>query len=271
MKLLQYHFPKQSLFSVDMDIDDNNMWHDPWLDRLTLSPLALAIQKRKKPLNKHRVVVDCAGFDADSLKTEIVNNKLVVSGCKLDKKNADDDESDYSLSEFRRRFELPANLDADKMVSFVAPRGQLIVEIPFKRPEDNNEAASSSAPNLPTVVEREGGGQEARLSLALPKSIDPAKLQVSVKDRDVIVKYEDKIEKKDEANGAVEYSQISYYRRCTMPENTDLSGIKCVFDQENASQLMLTAPLKSKDASSTAKSVPIQFNNCENHKTITKE
>jgi HSP20 family molecular chaperone IbpA len=92
---------------------------------------------------------------------------------------------------------------------------------------------------LPQIVNIPNGTKEVRLSLAVPEITDPSKVQVSVKDRDLIVKAEDK---QDGPDGK---SKFYYYKRTTLPENTDFRELKC--NLENG-KLSISAPLHPESA-----------------------
>jgi len=68
----------------------------------------------------------------------------------------------------------------------------------------------------------------------VPENIAPEKVSLSIKDRDLIVKAEDKVEKPDGI------SRFFYYKRTTLPENTKFDELKCNYDNH---QLSITAPL----------------------------
>lgn len=73
-------------------------------------------------------------------------------------------------------------------------------------------------------------------------------MSVTLKDRDLIVRAEDKIEEKDRM------SQFSYYKRSSLPENTDFNALKCNLDKN---KLSVTAPLSS-DFKPALRQIPIQ-------------
>lgn len=82
----------------------------------------------------------------------------------------------------------------------------------------------------------------------VPENIDPSKIHVSIKDRDLIFKAEDKVEKPDGI------SRFYYYKRATMPENTDFEQLKCTYEK---GRLSINAPFRS-DLKSM-RNVPIMF------------
>ena len=72
---------------------------------------------------------------------------------------------------------------------------------------------------------------------------------MTCKDRDIIIQTEDIKDKPDE------YSRMYYYKRCTMPENTDFSNIKCRIENN---QLFVEAPVNPA-LTSTTRQIPIEF------------
>ena len=176
---------------------------------------------------KHRITLDITGFDPNSIKTEIrENDKLVVTG----REGAPSESGDYSLKEFRKTYNLPNNIEIDKMISFVTGDGSLVIEFPFKRQEQ------TTSDLLPRIVDSGEAGKKVELNVAIPQNIDPSKIHVTCKDRDVIVRANYKDEKPDKI------SRIHYYRRSTLPTNTDFDHLKCVYDNN---KLSITAPLAS--------------------------
>jgi len=76
-----------------------------------------------------------------------------------------------------------------------------------------------------------------QMKLSLPENIKASDVSVTAKDRDVIIKSEYKDESDDR------WSQFYYYRRSTLPENTDMANLKVTFDDNQ--NLVLNAPILS--------------------------
>lgn len=174
---------------------------------------------------KYRITLDCVGYEPKSIKTDIVGNKLTVSGREEVKHEGDD----YSIKEFKKTYVLPAHAEADKLVSFITSHGQLVIEVPLRETERH-----SNQDLFPRIVDAENGGKNVTLQFTVPENIHPEKISVNIKDRDLIVKAEDKIEKPDGI------SKFYYYKRTTLPENTDFSALKCNYDNH---QISICAPL----------------------------
>ena len=177
---------------------------------------------------KYRVVCDVTGYSPKSIKTDIKGHMLNVIG----KEDVKMEGGDFSTKEFKRTFQLPDHAMTDKMASFITGQGQLVVEFPLKEIE-----AHMDSDLFPKVTDVAGGGKMVSLNFAVPANIHPEKVHVTIKDRDLIVKAEDKIEKPDGS------SKVYYYKRTTMPENTDFNALKCSWNNNN--KLSVTAPVKT--------------------------
>lgn len=89
---------------------------------------------------------------------------------------------------------------------------------------------------FPKVVDTTGGGKAINMRITVPENIKPTHVHVMVKDRDLIVKAEDKVEKADG------FTRFYYYKRTTLPENTDFHALKCHYEQ---GKLLVEAPLRT--------------------------
>lgn len=217
-----------------------------WLDKpsfLDFTPL-----RAPRVPKKYRVSLDCEGFNPKSIKTEVKDGKLVITGSEG--KEAESQDGDFSMRQFRKTYPLPEGVEADKLVSFMTSSGKLIVEMPIKEEPKSQDKVVAG---FPQIVEGENGQKNVSIKLNLPKSIDPSKLSVTCKDRDLIVQAENVNEKEDSR------SQTFYYQRTTLPENTDLNALKCMFDNN---QLSITAPLHA-ELKQEIKTVPIEFKNSQ--------
>lgn len=254
MSLIRHGFLPRSMYEMDnwfrptLDVfdpfDDFDRMLCKNLEWLTvptfMQPL---VQHRPKIPNKYRITVDCHGYNPKSLKTEFKDGKLVVSGRE---EQRHDESGDYSTKEFKKSFKLPENAEHEKLASFVAGH-HLVIEVPLKLEE---QAESEEEEDLfPRVIEKDGK-KSIKMKCDVPKGIDPAKLSVTCKDRDLIIKAEDKQENPDH------YSQVYYYKRCTLPENTDFNALKCLFENN---KLSIEAPIVPALASNQ-RQIPIEGN-----------
>lgn len=194
-----------------------------WLNRPEfVNPLQSLVPRVPQ---KYRITVDCVGYKPESIKTELNGHKLVVIGHEQVKHDGED----YSVKEFKKTYQLPANAEPEKLVSFMTSHGNLVIEVPLKESEShkNNDL-------FPQIVETENGGKAVQMRFSVPENILPSEISVSVKDRDLIVKAEHKVEKSDGM------SKFYYYKRTTLPENTDFEHLKCNYDNHKIS---VDAPL----------------------------
>jgi len=174
---------------------------------------------------KYRITVDIFGYSPKSIKTEWKDGKLVVCGKEEVKHEGDD----FSIKEFKKTYELPANAEHEKFVSFVTSHGQLVIEVPLKE-----APLSMNAELFPQVMDTMEGGKQVWMNCTLPKHIDPKKIHISCKDRDIIIRAEDITRKPDGI------SKFHYYKKSTMPVNTNWDELKCTFDNDVIS---IKAPL----------------------------
>ena len=225
MSLIRHSFLPRSMFDMDSWFLPTLDTFDPFdeldhmmgrnLEWLTI-PSMLQIRQPKVP-RKYRISLNCAGYNPKSIKTEIKDGNLCVNG----KEEQKDENGDYSTKEFRKTYTLPENAENDKLVSFVTKQGQLVVEIPLKIEEQQK---GTSDDLFPKIVDSKDGGKQVTMNCSIPKNVDPSKLSVTCKDRDLIIKAEDVQENEDK------YSRRYYYKRCTMPEHTDFNALKCHFE-----------------------------------------
>jgi len=222
----------------DLDMSMNNSLR--WLQRPDF--IRSPFEQPKVP-QKYRISVDVNGFNHQSIHTEIQGDRLIISGQEGARHG--EDEEEYNLREFKKTYKLPKDVECDKMVSFITKQGQLVVEFPLR-------VENSIQDMMPHVVDMDNGGKGVNMKLCLPSHIDPSELSITAKDRDIIVKGEHK-EDNTNSNGN-SHSEFYYYRRSTMPENTDMDHLKCTID-ENNNQLMLCAPIFP------TKNIPIEGGN----------
>lgn len=198
-----------------------------WLNR----PSMLEEMMMPRVPRKFRVTVDCSGMRPESVKTSIENGKLVVSG----RDESKDERGDYSVREIRRTFDVPSNAETDKLASFMTAMGTLIIEIPLKRqPETSTMGTLMGTDIVPKVVDKGAGHQAVTMRVGVPKEMDPSKIKVTCKDRDLIIRADDEKHKQDR------HTRVHYYQRVTLPENTDFNTMHCRLENN---QLAIDADL----------------------------
>jgi HSP20 family molecular chaperone IbpA len=254
--ILRHHFFPRSLLDIDLwsrpfpqgpsalemfdpfdelDMEMNNSLR--WLTRPSF--LRSSFEQPRVP-QKYRVTVDCTGYNSQSIKTDITDGKLIVSGREGERpaettKTTEGSQSqeDFSIREFKKTYTLPKDAETEKMVSFVTTSGKLVVEIPLKQ-QQQEEKTKESDESYPRLVDKPDGRKEVQMRLNMPEQIDANEVTVTAKDRDVIIQGEYKDAKPDSN------LQIYYYRRSTMPESTDMSKLKVSFEKN---QILLNAPI----------------------------
>jgi len=252
MALIRHSFLPRSMFDMDSWFRPTLDTFDPFdeLDHISgrnlewLSAPSMLQFKESKITRKYRISLDCAGYNPKSIKTEVKDGKLCVIG----KEEVKDEKGDYSCKEFRKTYDLPENTETDKLVSFVTRQGNIVIEMPLKVGEE--KPASNEDDMFPKIIESKDGDKQIKMKCNLPKNVDPSKLTVTCKDRDVIIKAEDIQENDDK------YSRRCYYKRFTMPERADLTAMKCSFENN---LLTLEAPFNAEPEK--AHSIPIEIKN----------
>jgi HSP20 family molecular chaperone IbpA len=207
-----------------------------WLNKPEFMPMMPVMPRVPQ---KYRVIVDCVGYKPASIKTEISGNDLVVTGHEEVK----EEKGDFHVKEFKKTYRLPENAEKDKLVSFMTHHGELVIEVPLRESQFH-----MNQDLLPKIVDGPNGCKQVELNFTVPEKIHPEHIHVSVKDRDLIVKAEEKVEKPDGV------SRFYYYKRTTLPENTDFKHLKCNYDNH---KIAICAPLDMDFRSH--KKVPIEF------------
>lgn len=187
---------------------------------------------------KWRITVECPGFDPASIKTEMKSNYLYVTGHE-EEKHGDDD---FSVREFKKKYEVPDNCEPNKLVSFMTTPGHLVIEMPMRE-----HGLHMNMDLFPKIIQDKDGNNRVTLDFQVPNNIHPEKVHIHVKDRDLIVKAQDHSENKDTK------SKFFFYKRMTMPENTDFQHLNCTW---NHHRISVNAPLMNKAI--THKAVPIE-------------
>jgi len=205
---------------LDNMVGRNMQWLTPPIDFM---PLGFA---QSKVPQKYRVTLDCIGYSPNSIKTEFKGNQLTVSAREEDRL----DTGDYSVKEFKKTYTMPPNAECDKMVSFMTGDGQLCIEVPLRETERQRNQDL-----FPRIVD-EGGNKLVKMQFSMPENIAPENIQVNVKDRCLVVQAE---EKKQRPDGV---SKFHYYKKTTLPENTDFDNLKCIYD-DVTHQVAVSAPI----------------------------
>lgn len=228
-----------------------------WLDVPNVLRGAIDQVQQPRVPQKYRISLDCRNYRPSSIKTEISEDKtkLVVSGregsAPKGQQQKQQPEEDFTLREFRRTFTLPPNVKLDEMVSFITKSGHLIIEIPMVVEKKKEEETRGQDDMVPRLVGGEGDQKFVEINMMLPSSIKPENVRVTCKDRDLIVQAEQKQEGADKSG----QSQVFFYRRSLLPENTDFRELKCTWDKN---QLRVRAPVDVNFERIASRSFPIE-------------
>lgn len=217
--------PSLDLFDPFDDLDHMMSRNLHWLQR----PQGLMENfLRPRVPEKYRITLDCSGYNPNSLKTEVKDGKLVITGLE---EHGSPDSDDYVKREFRKTYKLPPNAEVDKLISFFAGR-HLVVEVPLKLESENILQEEL----FPQIIDGPNGQKEVKLNCTVPQGIDPSKLSVTCKDRDLVIKAQDKVEREDGI------SQTFFYKHYRLPENTNLNALKCELKDH---KLTVHAPMQA--------------------------
>jgi len=103
---------------------------------------------------------------------------------------------------------------------------------------------------FPQIVD-ENGSKWMKMKFAVPENIKPEFIDVTIKDRCLIVKAEDKKIKPDGV------SKFFYYKKTTLPENCMFDNLKCNFTDDHC--ICVKCPI---NMSWMPKKVPIELKPC---------
>jgi len=191
---------------------------------------------------KFRILIDCSSCNPKTLRTHIkkVNDQKHLIVCTDEQKVK---KSESSYRPLKRTYTLPKQVDVNKMISFVTPQGHFVVEFPLQ------EVASCLDIDIVPKIEKTPEGRIVSLRVPIPESVDPSKVTLMAKGRDVILRFEDRFGTEDSV------SRVYYYNRCTLPDSADLNMIKCSADKH---RLIITAPLRTDVKTWQLREIPIQ-------------
>jgi len=215
---------KKALTTFDMfdpfDALDHTIGRNmQWLNRPEFMVPALPTVPQK-----YRITLDCTGYSPKSITTDIKGHVLTVSASE----KVTEESGDFSVKEFKKTYTLPERVVVDKMVSFMTGDSQLCIEFPLKETEKHKNYDL-----FPQICDCDGG-KCMKMKFAVPENIKPEHIHVNIKDRCLIVKAE---EKKVKPDGV---STFHYYKKTTLPENTDFDALKCTYDNH---EIQVYAPI----------------------------
>lgn len=136
---------------------------------------------------------------------------------------------------------MPANAEPEKLTSYVVGNQQLVIEVPLRE-----ERVLAQELYLHPIVSEDK--KFVSMEFSFPEYLDPSKISVVCKDNDLIIRAEDRVGTFDKQ------SHFSYYKRVSMPENTDFYELKCKMDKN---VLYIHAPLYDSDFKKNNSRIPI--------------
>jgi HSP20 family molecular chaperone IbpA len=119
-------FPK-SMFNMDLWTKRENL--NTFDDFRQMISRNLNCFNRQLP-EKFRVTLDCSGFKSQSIKTNIKDNLLIVTGNEEERKL--NDNNDYSIKQFKKTYKLPSYAEKNKLVSFMKSNVRFVIKKPLK-------------------------------------------------------------------------------------------------------------------------------------------
>jgi len=190
----------------------------------------------KKVLQKWRAVIDISGFTCPTknIKVELKpNNKLWVWG----KEEVKESEENIWFKEFKKSFDMPPMVEAEKWVAWIWGN-LLIIEVPIK----DTVPAWSMKELLPVFT---ADKKEISWNITFPQPpVDWQKMDIVVKDRDVLIKWWDNTIPQPQTNWTTWWSTWMYKKVWQLPENTKWNELKFTW---NNNVLTITAPLWEMD------------------------
>lgn len=219
-----------------------------------------------RPVNKFRVTLPVTGYNKNDITTTITDNKLKIEGRHVDQQ----DDKGYNSREFSRTFDLPRNIDPAKIASFLTGGGMLVVEIPFldspqsqqlQQVQSSNSRGSlrlrSKSPSdfyrgdfIPRIVDVPGSGfRKVQMDVYLPNYL-PDEIQLTLKDRDLILKAES-----SQSNDS-QFARQYLYRQVTLPPETNINKLMSTLEDGT---LHIEAPVVDRADNTTSSTIiPIQ-------------
>lgn len=184
-----------------------------------------------KPKNI-RYKIELLDYDPKSIKNDILNGKLIVTGHR--KYDIDDD--DYTISIFKKSFKLPTNVDLTNLTSKII-NNYYIIEIPLKtttrtttslkqelqkeeeeeEENDNNDDDNDDYNLLPRIIKTKDGLIKFKLKCELPKKTDMNKINVKIVDDYLIIKL---------------INNINYAKRIKLPSIVNIDDLRCFFKND---------------------------------------
>jgi len=176
-----------------------------------------------RPKN-YRIIMDCIGYDPNSITTDFIEGKLIVTG--QEKILIDND--DYSISIFKKSYKLPRNADVANIVKRIDEK-YFIMEIPLRYDEPELEYDL-----YPLVYKTKDNRRMMKLRCALPGNTNPDCIKAVCRNNELVIKCDDKPSIVD--NGL----KIYFGKNIALPQFTDVARLRCIYRNDT---LFFEAPI----------------------------
>jgi len=200
----------------------------------------------KEMPQKYRIAIDCVGFSQQNIRTCVKNINgvyhLIVSCCSSSKQSVQGVRYGSVSTEFRRSYTLPRSCNIKNMVKYMC-NGVFVIEFPLLE----HPVLVKCAQLKPTVVKCQGQ-KMVSLRVPIPELVNRANLQCFVKDRDLILRFEYKIQPDT-------VSRVYCYTKIALPSQTNLNQLKCKLNKKRL--LTVCAPLLT--TKTTARPIMAKF------------
>lgn len=197
------------------------------------------VSRGQKLPQKYRIVIDCTGFNPNTLKTCIKcvqDNKHLIIFSDMKKGR-----------QFKRSYTLPKEVETKKLTKFVTPNKQFVVEFCYL--DTPNCLDINLQPKICKVPE----GKCVHVNVPIPEFVDPAKVLLHVKGRELIVRHEERL---------IPYGdsccRVMYHNRVKLPENTNVNAIKAKSDKHKLTILAPVGNVTKGTISQQLRNIPIQ-------------
>jgi len=97
---------------------------------------AFGVNPQNNETNKFVIKLDVSHFSANEITVKTKDNYVIVIGKHEEK----EDEDGWVRREFTRRYQVPNDVEIEKLTSHLTPNGVLVIEAPRKIQEDQNNS-----------------------------------------------------------------------------------------------------------------------------------
>ncbi|CAF2514069.1 unnamed protein product [Rotaria sp. Silwood2] len=214
----------------------------------------LTSASRSPNAEKYRVQLNVAGFNPETIKTNVEGRNVIVEA-KQEDRQAD---GDYNIRELRKTYELPEHANTKRLASYVTPNNMLIIEVPIENPETERRIAQANNDNQslvqfgqhrdpffdypgflagsdfkPHIVDKGNNQKQLEMSVGM-KNYRPNEIKVSVKNNELIVQGEHEYKDKNRSERSF------FFKSTTLPPGTQIDQLQSRLTDDG--QLKIEAP-----------------------------